>query len=96
MKESNSSSRIEGVLFYLLLLRRIGLQWILKVNNKVAVGHILLPICRLSMLNRLESDLDWSHHPFKKYLKGFMRNSMKLSKEVQLVDDRNHTASERT
>lgn len=87
MHDANATSRIESVFVgYHQILRRNGLSWIVKDNQKVAVSHVLSAIRPLSLRTRLESDLELSHHELKKNFKGFMKHAIRLSEAFQLVD----------
>lgn len=88
MKDKNARSRIETLFVsYRSLLRRHGVSWILKDNEKVAVSHVLSSIRPESLRVRLESDLALSHHDLRKDFKGFMAHAIKLSEAFQLVDN---------
>lgn len=87
MGDKNARSRMESlVVSYHTLLRRHGLSWILKSNQKVAVMHVLSAVKPTSLRNRLQSDLDFAHHDLKENFKGFLSHSLKVSDAFQLVD----------
>lgn len=74
-------------LSYTKLLIRHGLAWVVKDNKKQAVSHFL-SVVRPSMIrSRLESDLALSKISLRKYFKGFMENSIKVSEAFELVDN---------
>ena len=58
MRDANATSRIQNLFVnYMTLLRRHGLSWIIKENQKVAVGHVLSAIRPTALQSRLDSDL---------------------------------------
>lgn len=70
---------------YHSLLRRQGLSWFKKDNEKVAGYHVLSVILPESLQLRLESDLDLSHHHLRKAFKGFMRHAITFSEAFKLA-----------
>lgn len=88
MTDKNARSRIEALFIsYQSLLRRNGLQWLTKKNERVAVMHFLSTIRPLSLQSRLQSDLSLSYHRLETDFKGFMAHAIKLSDAFQLVDN---------
>lgn len=88
ISDSDAESRIENLFVsYHSLLRRHGLSWIIKDNQKIAVYHVLSAIRPESLRSRLESNLDFSHHHLRKNFKSFINHAIKLSKSFQLVDN---------
>lgn len=80
MQDSKAKSRIENVFItYHALLRRQGLSWIIKENQKVAVYHVLLAIHQTSFKTRFKSDLEFSKHNLRKNFKQFMKYAIKLA-----------------
>lgn len=87
MTDNDARSRIEDLFVtYKSLLRRHGVSWVAKENEKVAVYHVLSAIRPVSLRCRLESDLELSHYSLRKDFKGFMAHAIKLSEAFQLVD----------
>ena len=87
MKDKNARSRMESLFVsYHKLLRRHGVSWIVKNNQKVAVGHVLSCIKPATLQSRLQSNLEFSHHSLKKDFKGFMKHSIRISEAFQMVD----------
>lgn len=88
MADTNAKSRIENLFVaYHSVLRRHGLSWILEDSPKIAVYHVLSGIRPQNLQNRLQSDLDFSHHELRKDFKTFMAHAVKLSEAWQLVDN---------
>eukprot|EP00177_Eucheuma_denticulatum_P007332 GFKZ01013345.1.p1 GENE.GFKZ01013345.1~~GFKZ01013345.1.p1 ORF type:complete len:218 (+),score=13.70 GFKZ01013345.1:592-1245(+) len=71
---------------YHKLLRRNGLGWLLKENQKVAVLHVLSAVKPRTLCYRLQSDLEFSQHGLKKHLCKFMAHAVKVSEAFQLID----------
>lgn len=72
---------------YRSLLRRNGLTWMTKDNDKIAVYQVPSAIRLESLRIRLESDLELSHCDLRKDFKGFMYHAIKLFEAFQLVDN---------
>ena len=88
MRDANATSRIQNLFInYMTLLRRHGLSWIIKENQKVAVGHVLSAIRPTSLQSRLDSDLQFSHHDLRKNFQGFLKHATRLSEAFQLLDN---------
>lgn len=64
---------------YQLLLRRNGLSWLTKDNERISVYHVLSATHPASLRTRLESDLELSHYGLRKDIKIFMAHVVKLS-----------------
>jgi len=88
MSDRSARSRMQGLFMsYHKLLRRHGLSWVLKANEKTAVYHVLSAIRPYSLKDRLTDDLDFAKHKLRKDFKGFMAHAIKLSEAFQLVDN---------
>lgn len=87
MKNNNATARMQDLFSsYITILGRHGLKWIVTDNQKIAVQHVLSAIRPVSLKDRLESDLSFSHHPLKKDFKGFLKHSIRLAEAFQIVD----------
>lgn len=82
----NLSSRTYSAL-NIPFLRRNGLSWISKYNKNISVYHFLYTLRPESLRSRLQSDLYFSHHHFRKAFKSFMISSIKSEKAFQIVDN---------
>ena len=72
-----------------MILAKNGLTWFLEKNQKLAVSHVLSAVKPQTLKDRLESDLEFSHHQLKKDFKSFLDHSLKLSDAFQLLDPGN-------
>lgn len=61
--------------------------YIITVNQKVAVAHVLWAINPATLKDGLESDLVFSQHQLKKDFTKFSHHSVSLSDAFQLFDD---------
>lgn len=87
MSEKNARARIESLFVsYHALIRRNGMEWLLKNKQKVCMGQVLSAIQPKSPRERLESDLAFAHYECKKDFKTFMNQTVKLSDSFQLVN----------
>lgn len=87
MVYSSAQSRIENIFVsYHSILRRQGLFWLLKGNQKLAVFHVLLAIRPESLRFRLDSNLQFSHQDLCKDFKALMKHAIKFSEAYQLVN----------
>ena len=67
MSEKNARARIESLFVsYHALIRRNGMEWLLKNKQKVCMGQVLSAIQPKSPRERLESDLAFAHYECKK------------------------------
>ena len=88
MSDKNASSGMESLfLSYQKLLRRHGLAWLLKANQKVAVYHLLPAIKPSQLQNRLDADLDFAYHEYRKDFPKFMEHCIRLSEAFQILDN---------
>lgn len=84
--DKNSKSRMETLfLSYYKMLRRNGIAWLLKKNQKVAVYHVLSVVKPKALQHRLESDLDFAHFDCRKDFSKFLAHTIQLSEDFQLV-----------
>ena len=87
MDNRNARSRMQQLFVqYHALLTTHGLTWIVTENQKLAVSHVLSAIKPVSLKERLEADLSFSHHDLKNDFKSFLSHAVKLSEPFQLVD----------
>ena len=87
MNVKSADARVQKLFMtYHTILRKNGLAWILKENQKVAVYHVLSAIRPLTFKQRIESDLSFSYHTLKKDFRGFREHVHKLAVAFQLVD----------
>ena len=87
MRNNNATARMKDLFAsYYTILSRNGLKWIVTENQKVSVGHVLSAVRPVSLKERLESDLSFSHHHLKKDFNGFLAHAIKLAEAFQLVD----------
>lgn len=87
MRNTNAKTRIQDLFAsYNTILRNNGLLWIIEDNQKVAVSHVLSAVRPANLKERLESDLEFSHHPLRKDFKGFLQHAVRVAEAYQLVD----------
>lgn len=88
MTDRNAKSRMESLFVsYHALLRRNGISWLLKTNQKVAVSHVLSAVRPKSLQDRLQSDLDFAYYDYRKDFRQFMEHAVRLSDAFQLLDN---------
>lgn len=72
IKNSDARCSVEKLFIsYHSLLRRNGLFWLIKENEKIAVFYILSAFRPESLRTSLESDLELSHYTLRKDLRDF-------------------------
>ena len=87
MSDPSATSRMQGLFIsYTTLLRKSGLSWVLKENQKVAVQHVLSAINPTTLRTRLSEDLEFSQYNLRKDFRGFMNHAIKLAEAFQLLD----------
>eukprot|EP00171_Calliarthron_tuberculosum_P004298 IDg4298t1 len=88
MHNKDASSRMKGLFIdYHTVLRKHGLNWILTVNQKVAVQHVISAIQPYKLRKRLENDIQLAHHDLRKDFNGFFKHAKKVSDAFALVDN---------
>lgn len=88
MSDRSATSRMEALFaMYTTMLRRNGLSWICKDNQKMAVYHIMGAVKPKSLHDRLESDLNLAYYHLRKDFRGFLRHAVKLSDALELLDN---------
>ena len=87
MNDKNARSPIETLFVsYHSILRRNGIAWLLDANQKVTVWHVLSAIRPKTLKDRLEPDLEFTHHKLEKDFKKFMAHTIKVSEAFQILD----------
>lgn len=88
MSDNNAQPHSENMLIsYRTILLLQGLGWIVSSNQKVAVQRVPSYISPASPHCRLKFDLGFFHNDVKKNFTSVMEHGVKLSEEVQLVDN---------
>ena len=87
MNNINARARLQAlfVQYHCLLIKHV-LKWILKGNQKLDVTHVPSKIRPLSLKDRLQSDLDFSHHETKRDFTDFLNHALKVSKALKIVE----------
>lgn len=73
--------------FYLTILRRNGMYWVLKDNPEIAVRHKCDAMRHTILRKRGESDKEDSRYNIKKDVKAFRQHVIKLAEALQIVDN---------
>ena len=87
MANRDAEAHMEGLFVsYHSLFSNHAVVWIISDNQKLSVNHVMSSIKPKYLKERLEADLDFSHHMLKKYFNGFRKHAVELSKDFALLD----------
>lgn len=88
VKDRSAMSRMEYLFArYVSILRRNGLTWLLKDNQRISATHVLSTVKPKSLQERLNSDLNFTNYDPRNYFKGLLEHAIRISEALEIVDN---------